>query len=133
ALRTLVIDRLVPFTEIAIRVTAAAIEDAPALRPALDDVAFVTLRAGHADRCQQWTSIATLRESAEGQELAVLAHLDDHRATALLAVDACRLILELDALDRSLGFFQRLVERTIELPERRNPCSFTGRDLVQLA
>src|SRR5215207_1464619 len=104
-------NRLVPGHEVAIGVAAAAVKRSALFRAPFHHVALVTSRAGHPDLGQQWLRVAAFGKTAAGHELAELAHLDDHRPAALLAVLARGLILELDSLNRLLCLGESRLER----------------------
>src|SRR5690606_9229267 len=100
--------RLVPGGEVALRVPFAAVERSALARAALHDLAFLALWALHADLRQKRARVPALREAAAGHELAEFAEFDHHRPTALFAVLAGRLILQLHPLHRLLGGGERI-------------------------
>src|SRR5688572_16250754 len=64
ATRAFRLDRLVPGHEVAVGIATAAEEGPSLLGPALDHIAFMARRAGHADLGQQRLGIAAFREPA---------------------------------------------------------------------
>src|SRR5690606_6328844 len=124
--------RFRPGGEVALRVTLAAIEDAPALGAPLNQLALLTLRAGHTDTLQVRRGVAAVRETAAADELAELAQLVDQRLAALRAHLAGRLVADLDLLHRLLGLAELGREGLPELVEHRHPLALAGRDLIEL-
>ncbi len=86
--------RFVPRDKLAFRILITAVEDAPFLAAAFDDLAFPTLRTIHPDILDNRLRIATFREAGASEELAETSHLIDERFAALFASFIGNLVLD---------------------------------------
>ena len=131
AFLALLLLRRIPGRVITVRIVLAAIECAPAARAALDDLA-AALRT--LDTCifQERLRVAAFREARAGEELAVASLLDDHQAAAVLAADVRHLYGQFDVADGLVGLLERLLERTVELPQQLVLVDLALGDLIEL-
>ena len=126
--------RHIPGHEVAVGVALTAVVDAALSALALQHTALAALGADAAGVLHEALGAAALGEAAAGQELAVLAHLDDHGTAAEVADLAGRLVRHLDllAFHVLLGLLEAGGEALVEVVHGLVPVRLAALDLIEV-
>ena len=124
-------DRLIPRCKVTVWITITAVENTISLSFSFNNMAFLALRASHADFLDNSLSMTTIREITAGIKFPKSTQFDDHRTATNLAVETSWLILDLDFFHFRLSFGYFFFERSVKLVNNLLPLLFSDFYIVQ--